>query len=76
MTLTNALKWIGLVLTISGALLTSFEVTPWNVYTLNLGSIAYFTWACRIRDLNLMLVNGGLLAIYCVGVARNLLTMS
>ena len=75
MTLTNALKWTGLVLTLTGAILTSLNINPLNVYLLNDGALSYFLWSYRIRDVNLMLVNGGLLAIYFVGVAKNLLTL-
>jgi hypothetical protein len=61
------LKWSGLVLCLIGALCTSLNITPINVYLLNLSALFYMVWSIRVRDLNLTLVNAGLLAIYCFG---------
>jgi hypothetical protein len=62
------LKWLALAATLSGALCTSLRIDPLNVYLLNLGALLYLIWSVRIRELNLVAVNAGLLTIYVVGL--------
>ena len=62
------LKWIGTVLTLMGAILTSIDIQPYNVWLLNIGSAVFVAWAVRIRDGAMITVNLGLLTIYSVGV--------
>jgi hypothetical protein len=57
------LKWLGTVLTLAGAVLTSVDIQPWNVWLLNIGSAVFVWWACRIRDGAMITVNVGLLCI-------------
>lgn len=64
----DILKWAGCLAVVAGALATSFRIDPLNIYLLNLGALLYLVWAVRIRELNLVLVNGVLLAIYAVGL--------
>jgi hypothetical protein len=64
----NVLKWLGCATVVLGALCTSLRIDPLNIYLLNIGALAYLVWAVRIRELNLVLVNGVLLAIYIVGL--------
>jgi len=64
----NILKWAGCLAVVAGALCTSLRIDPLNIYLLNLGALFYLIWAVRIRELNLVLVNGVLLAIYAVGL--------
>lgn len=64
----NVLKWGGCLAVVAGALATSLRIDPLNIYLLNLGALLYLVWAVRIRELNLVLVNGVLLAIYAVGL--------
>lgn len=66
--ITWLLKWIGTVLTLIGAVLTSIDVQPYNVWLLNIGSAVFVAWAVRIRDGAMITVNLGLLLIYTVGV--------
>lgn len=61
------LKWAGTILTLAGALLTSIDVQPWNVWLLNLGSAVFVWWAIRIRDGAMITVNFCLLLIYTIG---------
>lgn len=61
------LKWTGTVLTLLGAVLTSFDVQPYNVWLLNFGSAVFVWWAVRIRDGAMITVNLGLLLIYTIG---------
>jgi hypothetical protein len=64
----NTLKWGGCLAVVLGALCTSLRIDPLNIYLLNIGALLYLVWAIRIRELNLVLVNGVLLAIYIVGL--------
>jgi hypothetical protein len=66
--LNNILKWGGCATVVLGALCTSLRIDPLNIYLLNAGALLYLLWALRIRELNLVLVNGVLLAIYIVGL--------
>jgi hypothetical protein len=68
--MTNVLKWVGLVFTLSGALTTSLGIQDINIYLFNLGSLMYLSWAIRVRDVNLIIVNAGLLMIYVIGLIR------
>lgn len=63
-----ALKWLGCACVVFGALCTSFRIDPANIYLLNLGALLYLLWAVRIREHNLIIVNGILLTIYIVGL--------
>ena len=64
----NTLKWLGCATVVAGALCTSLRIDPLNIYLLNVGALAYLLWAIRVRELNLMIVNGVLLAIYILGL--------
>ena len=66
--LNNVLKWTGMALVIAGALCTSFRIDPLNILLLNAGALVYMIWALRIREMNLVIVNAVLLAIYAVGL--------
>ena len=57
-----------MALVIAGALCTSFRIDPLNIILLNLGALVYMLWALRIREMNLVIVNAVLLAIYAVGL--------
>jgi hypothetical protein len=62
------LKWAGCATVLGGALATSLRIDPLNIYLLNLGALFYLVWSMRIREWNLVVVNGALLAIYIVGL--------
>jgi len=64
----TAIKWIALCVTIAGAICTTLAIDPINIYLGNLGAILYMTWAIRIKDLNIALVNAAMLAIYGYGL--------
>ena len=66
--LNDILKWSGMALVIAGALFTSLRIDPLNILLLNAGSLAYMLWALRIREMNLVIVNAVLLAIYAIGL--------
>jgi len=56
-----------------GAICTSINITPINVYLLNLGALLYLIWSVRVRDINLIIVNAGMLVIYGSGTIYRLL---
>lgn len=60
-------KHLALVSTLAGALATALSYDPLNIVLLNLGAILYLYWSLKVRDWNLVAVNGGLLLIYIVG---------
>lgn len=65
----NALiKWIATAITLAGALLTSLQITPMNIYLLNIASVFWLIWAVRIKENSLIAVNLGMLAIYAIGL--------
>ena len=64
----TAIKWIALCVTIAGAITTTLQMDPINIYLGNLGSILYMTWAIRIKDINIALVNAAMLTIYGYGL--------
>ena len=66
--LNNILKWSACFVTLGGALTTSLQIDPLNIYLLNVGSTLYLIWAVRIRELSLIVINAGLLVIYVVGL--------
>lgn len=62
------LKWAGCATVACGALATSLRVDPLNIYLLNAGAFIYLLWAIRIREANLIVVNGILLGLYMIGL--------
>lgn len=66
--LDNVLKWTACLVTLVGALCTSLRIDPVNIYLLNIGAFLYLIWSVRITEWNLVVINGGLLAIYLVGL--------
>jgi len=68
MNLNNILKWTGCLAVVLGAAFTSLRIDPLNIYFLNLGAALCLIWSIRIREWNLVIVNGVLLAIYIFGL--------
>ncbi len=62
------LKWVACIVTLTGAVLTSLNIHPENIYLLNLGAILYFVWGYRIREMNLVVINAGFIIIYAIGI--------
>jgi len=67
------IKWSALIICLTGAICTSMNVTPINVYLLNVGALLYLIWSIRVRDINLIIVNAGMLVIYGSGTVYRLL---
>jgi hypothetical protein len=70
MMMNNYLKWVATVITLAGALCTSFRVDPLNIYLLNTGSMLFLIWSIRIKDSAMIAVNTGLLLIYFIGIIK------
>ena len=66
--LDNILKWTACAVTLTAALLTSFEVLTYNRELFAVGAVLYLLWSVRIREANLIVINGALLAIYGAGL--------
>jgi len=64
----SILKWTACAITLTAALLTSFEVLGYNRELFAVGAALYLLWSVRIREANLIVINGALLAIYAVGL--------
>jgi hypothetical protein len=62
------LKWVACIVTLSGALCTSLQIDPLNIWLLNGGAVLYLIWSWRIREWSLVTINFGLLAIYILGL--------
>jgi hypothetical protein len=66
--LDNILKWVACAVTLTAALLTSFEVLGYNRELFTVGAALYLLWSVRIREANLIVINGALLVIYVAGL--------
>lgn len=66
--MTTVIKWLALVFALVGATLTALVVVPYNIYVMNVGSLLYAIWAWRVKDVNIFIVNFGLLCIYATGI--------
>jgi hypothetical protein len=67
------IKWSALIICLAGAICTSMNITPINVYLLNVGALLYLIWSIRVRDVNLIIANAGMLVIYGSGTVYRLL---
>ena len=54
----------------AGAVCTSFQIHPANIYLLNAASVCYLLWGIRIRELNQVVVNLFLIGIYLIGIFK------
>jgi hypothetical protein len=63
----DIVKWIATVITLGGALCTSLEIDPLNIYLLNVGAFLFLIWGFMIKEKAMIAVNLGLLIIYIVG---------
>lgn len=64
----NILKWVAVAATLIGAILTSLNFHPINIYVFNISTIIWLLWSIRIKENGLIAVNLGLLLIYTVGL--------
>jgi hypothetical protein len=64
------LKWLATIITLAGAVLTSCNLFPYNVYVFNVGCFVWMLWGWRIREYSIVAVNTGLLIIYLFGALK------
>ena len=64
----NFLRWLATAITLVGALLTSLDIHPVNIYLLNFASVLWTIWSIRVKENSLIVVNIGMLAIYTMGL--------
>lgn len=69
---TNRIKWVATIFSLTGAILTSFGLTPFNIIVLNIGSLLFTIWSIRINDKAMITVNAGMLLIYGFGTFSNI----
>ena len=73
MNLTNTIKWVATVVMLAGGIATSLQITPHNIYILNIASALFLWWSVRIKDKAMITVNVGSLLIYFAGTILTLL---
>lgn len=56
--------------TVIGAILTSINIFPYNLYILNLGSLLWLVWSVFDRKVSIFLVNTTLLITYLYGIVK------
>lgn len=61
-------EWTATFTAIAGAICTVLKIDPLNIILLNSGCVLFVIWAYRIRKTSLIVVNGGLLFVYLVGI--------
>lgn len=71
----NILKWTACATVLGGAMATSLGIDPLNVFLLTAGGILYLIWSIRIREWNLIVVNGAVLVIYGYGTAMRVVSL-
>jgi hypothetical protein len=62
------LKWIATVSLICGAILTSMDIRPWNIWAFNIGNISWVIVGIIWREWSLIVLNAGLTVIYAIGL--------
>ena len=67
----TVLKWTACAITLTAAILTSLQMLEYNRLFFAVGAALYLLWAVRIREWNLIVINGALLGIYGVGLVIN-----
>ena len=71
---TDILQWLGTIFTIAGATASSFNFYPQNVILFNIGSVFWVFAAIELRNVQILVVNIGLLLIYAIGFLKILLS--
>jgi len=68
----NAIQWAGAVAIIAGHVLNSIgpAMYPYNIIVFAVGTVAFLTWALRVRNTPQAVVNVVALAIGLVGLYK------
>ena len=66
------LEWSATFMALAGAAATVLKFDPINILLFNISCVLFVAWAYRIKRLSLIIVNGGLLIIYAIGLIMRL----
>ena len=69
------IQWLGAVAIIAGHILNTmleygYAVRPWNIVAFSIGTIAFLTWAVRVRNPAQGMVNFVSLLVCALGIYR------
>jgi hypothetical protein len=64
----TVLKWFATATLIFGAVLTSLDIRPWNIWAFNTGNIAWIIVGLMWKEWSLVVMNAVLVAIYAYGL--------
>lgn len=70
--ITSWSKWISTVIMLLAAVCVSFDLRPYHIWFLNLGSASWLITAILWREWSLIIVNATLLIVYFVGFIRTI----
>lgn len=70
--ITAIVKWIATVIMLIAAVCVSFDLRPYHIWFLNMGSAAWLLTALLWREWSLIVVNSTLLLVYFVGFLKTL----
>lgn len=62
------LKWFATFTLIAGAILTSLDIRPLNIWMFNTANVAWIVVGYMWKEWSLVVMNGVLVAIYCFGL--------
>ena len=62
------LRWGGVLFIMIGATFVAFNIQPYSVISLNLGTLLYLIYAYKTKDWALFILNVFLFLIYGIGV--------
>lgn len=68
MKLDTYLKWFATATLIFGAVLTSMDQRPWNIWAFNTANLAWVIVGLMWREWSLVIMNAVLIAIYVYGL--------
>ena len=71
-TITDICKWLATVLMLIAAVCVSFDLRPYHIWFLNIGSAAWLATALLWREWSLIIVNATLLLVYFVRFVKTL----
>jgi hypothetical protein len=67
------LKWVSTVVCLTGAVMTSLQIVPYNIIAFSLGSTLFLIWSIGIKDKAMITINAGFLTIYALGAISSFL---
>jgi hypothetical protein len=62
------LKWFATFTLITGAILTSLDVRPLNIWMFNIANVSWILVGILWKEWSLIVMNSVLVAIYCYGL--------